>query len=428
MREFYLEHLDLLDNRQFDILTCYTLATWRLEDFNAVPYLFFLGPLSSGKTRALECLQRLCFRPILAANLTPAVLFRVLEAWKPTMLLDETEIYQQKSMLEIRSLLNSGYRREGYAYRIAYSENGKPKLQSFDVFGFKALAGTRGFTSTLESRCIEIHMQKADRKIRFCIDEDKAKQIRSKLLMYRFRKSGHIIPFTGAEGFNNGRIAELFYPLLSVAPTHAAQRLLEEYALELVNAREEDEKTSIEAQFVRALLDSHTKVTQGRISIKDIAGALNEDTEVKQQWNPRTVGWIAKRLGLPRARMPDRKAARGVLWDSGIVKRLAKRYGLEDRLPALKLDQFCPATSEEMSETTETSETHTQTHARSDVTDISDVNLGTGKTKNICEECWRTPAYQVLESKGTIECLGEVAEDICEDCGKRSAGVKIRIH
>lgn len=94
VKEFWQRHLDVSNPLLYDVYTCFTLMTWRTEDFKVVPYLFYLGPMASGKSRALECLHALCFRSIMASSVSAAVIFRVLEAWHPTLLLDEAEVYR----------------------------------------------------------------------------------------------------------------------------------------------------------------------------------------------------------------------------------------------------------------------------------------------------------------------------------------------
>lgn len=47
----------------------------------------------------------------MAASMSAASLFRALEAWHPTLLLDETEIYRRETMVEVLALLNTGYRK-----------------------------------------------------------------------------------------------------------------------------------------------------------------------------------------------------------------------------------------------------------------------------------------------------------------------------
>jgi hypothetical protein len=59
---------------------------------------------------------------------------------------------------------------------------------TFDTFGPKAIAGTRLLKDTLESRCVEIIMQRNRRELPLFIDDGWAQRIRSQLLLWRFRR------------------------------------------------------------------------------------------------------------------------------------------------------------------------------------------------------------------------------------------------
>lgn len=67
-------------------------------------------------------------------------------------------------------------------------EEGKPRLELFNVFGFKSFSGINEFKETLESRAIPILMEKNVRPVEFVVDRKKAKDLRSRLLLWRFRR------------------------------------------------------------------------------------------------------------------------------------------------------------------------------------------------------------------------------------------------
>jgi hypothetical protein len=98
------KHVDLPEPESYTVLTAWTFASWLLEKWQVAPYLFFFGPFSSGKTRALEVLSRLCQRGWLALYISAASLYRPVEAWQPTLFLDEAEVYGGRN--EILGLLN----------------------------------------------------------------------------------------------------------------------------------------------------------------------------------------------------------------------------------------------------------------------------------------------------------------------------------
>ena len=340
VKAFFEDHLDISNEALFDVYAAFTLASWRPEDFKVVPYLFFLGPLASGKTRALECFSRLCYRAIMATSMTSASLFRALEAWHPTVILDETEIYNREGMAEIIALLNAGYRRGQYAWRVGKVESGKFQLQSFDVFGFKVLAGTRLLRATLSSRSIITPMSKNVRPVRLFIDEDKANDLRGQLLRYRFQNLGKPLPEIDFSSFKDCRVAELFVSLLYVAPTEEIRERLRDYAYSLVKSRMEEDLVSLEARIFNAILKVVDSVNEGRISTQAITEKFNEELPEKEQMKSMWIGRRVRALGFEKARMPNGKA--GFYWDPARVERLKLRYCPTPEMPSIPSEPSKP--------------------------------------------------------------------------------------
>ena len=348
IRSFIIEHLDVPNDSFYDVYSCFVLATWRAEEFKVVPYIFFLGPLSSGKTRGLECLHRLCYRAILAASMSASAIFRSLEAWHPTLLLDETEIYNKESMTEVLALLNSGYRKGQYAIRIEKAEEGNPQIGMFDTFGFKAMAGTDELAATLQSRCIITAMSRAVRRVTLFMDEEKAQILRNKLLMYRFKNLGKasndmITAFVNDNaGFRNARVIELFISLIQVAPTEEVKNKLTEHMKQITQSRLDAEQASIEARIFDAILKSANKVDGGKISTQAITEVFNDGLTERDQATSRFIGRKVAALGFEKCRVGGKGQA-GFFWDATLVERLKARY--------------FPNGSQLTSETPETSET-----------------------------------------------------------------------
>ena len=65
-------------------------TTWVADAFDVAPYLLVTGPEKrTGKSRLLETIALLVRTPILAASITEAALFRIIDAQSPTVLIDE---------------------------------------------------------------------------------------------------------------------------------------------------------------------------------------------------------------------------------------------------------------------------------------------------------------------------------------------------
>ncbi len=147
-----------------------TLAAWVMMTYvypalPAVPYLYLSGPANSGKTRTMDVLSRLVFRPLMTGNATAATIFRSKHAYGGVMLLDEVERMgdsRSPDVLEIRSILLTGYRRGGRASRMEPSGD-TYRTASFDCYGPVVLGAIRGLPPALASRCITVRLLRASK-------------------------------------------------------------------------------------------------------------------------------------------------------------------------------------------------------------------------------------------------------------------------
>lgn len=136
--------------------------SWAFEYAEATPYLAVTGPeRRTGKTRLLEVLELLVREPMFASSITPAALFRAINAKQPTLLLDEVDaVFGPKANgnEELRAVLNAGHRRGAKVVRM-----GGPRmteLQSFPVFCPKVLAGIGKLPDTIADRSVPVRMQR----------------------------------------------------------------------------------------------------------------------------------------------------------------------------------------------------------------------------------------------------------------------------
>jgi hypothetical protein len=325
IKPFYEEHFYHDDAKVYDVLTAFTLCTWVIEVWPVVPYLFIHGPIATGKTRLAELMHRLCYRGLISSNISPSALFRAVDQWKPTLFLDESEIYNAQTKSEIQNLLNSGYRRGQPAIRVKNTNQGQ-ELETFDVFGFKILVGTEGFKETLESRCIAIKTVKAQRKVRLFIDERKAEVIRAKLMTWRF---SYLETFNGqvgegCEGYEGceaaklgeGRIVELFLSLLSVA--NDGRESIMKFAENMATERLEESKTGLDADIIEILCKidesdleenaKHEKI----LPIKTVKAQLNKSRDETDQYGSEIIGRTLKKLGFQLRRLRN---GNGYLYD-----------------------------------------------------------------------------------------------------------------
>jgi hypothetical protein len=145
--------------------SCYALvialwlgATHSWPAFDAFPYLVVTSATKrSGKTRLLEIMSFVASNSRLVASISPAALYRTVHAEKPTLLVDEAEMFSSAKS-EFRSLLNTGYRR---------GQTVKRHDGDYETYCPKAFALIGDVHDTLRDRSIVVEMRRREPACRF---------------------------------------------------------------------------------------------------------------------------------------------------------------------------------------------------------------------------------------------------------------------
>lgn len=129
----------VLDNPQADAAALWVAFTWFVDVVEVAPLAIINAPEKAcGKSQLLDLMGRMVARPLPASNSTAAGLFRAVELWRPTVLIDETDTFIREND-ELNGLINAGHTRSNAFVLRVVGDNHEPKL--FKVWGAKALAG-----------------------------------------------------------------------------------------------------------------------------------------------------------------------------------------------------------------------------------------------------------------------------------------------
>lgn len=136
--------------------------TWVSDRAETTPYLAVMSPeRRCGKTRLLDVLELLVRDPWRVVTPSEAVVFRKLDADHPTLLLDEVDtIYGPRAPVAyegLRAMLNAGHR-AGTRVPRCVGEGANLRVQDFDVYSPKALAGIGDLPDTVADRSILIRL------------------------------------------------------------------------------------------------------------------------------------------------------------------------------------------------------------------------------------------------------------------------------
>lgn len=198
--------------------------TYALELVDVAPRLLMTSPTKAcGKTRLLTVLAVLTRKALPTSSITPAALFRVVESYAPTLLLDEVDNLGLSERPELRALLNSGHTR-GTA-SVVRIEGEEHEARCFSTWCPLAMAAIRGsgLPDTVTSRSIKVLLvrkRKGDQVPRLREDRLRGESgpLRRKLVRWT---SDHALELREADpclpDHLDGRAADNWSVLLSLA-------------------------------------------------------------------------------------------------------------------------------------------------------------------------------------------------------------------
>jgi Protein of unknown function (DUF3631) len=147
----------VLSDTTADAIALWVLHTWLVNEFTISPRLALTSPTKGcGKTTVLRVLNKVTRRPRRSGSISPPALFRAVQQFQPTILLDETEKYIEPNS-DLHALLNEGHCKGGTVLRVLGE---KLELREFAIFGAVAFARNGRLPDDLEQRSIIIEMQR----------------------------------------------------------------------------------------------------------------------------------------------------------------------------------------------------------------------------------------------------------------------------
>jgi hypothetical protein len=213
----------------------YTAVLWSLltyfvdcEAIDTLPFLTLVSPeMQCGKTRFQTVVEWFVYRPLSASNISSASVYRTVESYHPTLLLDEADTYTKENE-ELRGVLNSGHTREkAFVIRCNALTN---EPERFSVWGPKSFALIGNLSGTLVSRSIVISMERKKRTERVkplrATTPAERQEMRSKILRW-FQDNQPKIEVLDAPTTEQvtDRDADNWLPLLQVAKLLGAEWL-----------------------------------------------------------------------------------------------------------------------------------------------------------------------------------------------------------
>lgn len=256
--------------------------TWFIDVVDVAPIANITAPEKRcGKTVMLGVLARLACRPLAISNIAPAALFRALELFTPTLLIDEVDAFLAAHD-EARGILNAGFTRDSaYVIRCVGDDHVPTR---FNIWGAKALCGIGKIADTLADRSIPLRLRRklaGERTIKIRhADPAVFAELVSKLARFAIdnREAVRTARPAEIEGLND-RANDCWEPLLAVAEVAGGNwpRLARHAAATLHGL--EGEAPSIGAELLADVKAAFDDKRTSKIFSADLLAALVADDE-----------------------------------------------------------------------------------------------------------------------------------------------------
>lgn len=308
------------------LVAAWALGTYFVPLFLAFPRLNLTGERGSGKSKLLLILRAAAWNAILMMNPTPAVLFRLAQEFRPTLLIDEAEGMAKEDQREILSILNAGYKAGGTVARVEGKDARRVEL--FSVYTPAALAAIRPLNGTTADRCLSIRLQRGRDRRRLNAPVDIAapgfariRALAHRALLTRWQDVAtayaRLAEATSDEmpAWLNARARELWLPLLAVAAVADRDNglRLTPDLLALARAHVDDaDDASPETEALIMELDERVSGA-GPVVIRprDLGDGLRARLGWPSAPTPEMIGAWLRRLEIPRGRPKrDREGTR----------------------------------------------------------------------------------------------------------------------
>jgi len=148
----------VLPDEAAPILALWVLHAHAHDAASVSPILAVLSPEKRcGKTTVLSLVQALTPRALSTSNITSAALFRAVEGWGPTLLIDEADTFLRNNE-ELRGVLNSGHNRfTAYVVRTVGDDH---TPAHFRTWAPKAIALIGLLPDTLADRAVTVALRR----------------------------------------------------------------------------------------------------------------------------------------------------------------------------------------------------------------------------------------------------------------------------
>lgn len=310
VKEILKKHVYLPSEHYYTAVTLWIFLTYLYDKVDILPMLLLTSPVyRCGKTTLLTTLEGLCNKASMASNISPAAVYRFIEKYQPTLLLDEADTGLAEND-ELRGIINAGHtKRTAFVIRTGDKTTGF-EPERFNTFCPKAVAMIGRPAKTWIDRSIRIKMERKTKDIHIERKPqdffEQMEPVRQKILKWSISTSLVNLP-EDLFNLSNDRAVDNWRPLAAIAGS-----LDEEWLNKAMDAMDFIEQTNGE--------DDDLKIEL----LQDIRDCFNERGD--KIFSRDLVNYL---LGLEGKPWADLKQGKGIT--SNALAKMLKSFGIKPK-------------------------------------------------------------------------------------------------
>lgn len=332
-----------------DAAALWVLGAWAFDAWALFPRILITAPEKQcGKTVLASTIAAMVPKALAASNATGAALFRSIEKWRPTLILDELDTYEKEN-LDLRNVLNSGHDKENAMTLRCVGDDHEPR--AFSTWAPMVLSGIGKPAATVVSRSVVIGLR---RKLPTERVERRPVDLRAMMLDDRRRAmrwaADHVAALTAMRDelpdCGDDRRRDNFEPLYRVALALGGSWPSRLEAAYLVGADDDEADASAGVMLLRDLAALFEADGADRMTTANIVGALTGDDELPwHEWRhgkPATARTFAKLLAPYGVRPVNIKTSSGSVskgYRKADIAEASKRYAILSATPLPRCNQ-----------------------------------------------------------------------------------------
>jgi hypothetical protein len=328
---------------RYGIVAAFVVASWFQDCFETAPYLWVVGPLGSGKTKLLKLLWALCRRGLIAGDVRSGSIYKLVDVWDPTLIIDEFEQGGSAANFELLRLLRTGSMPGAPIFRnaIPFSTYGMKIIASRQPVADAALSSRGLVISLLPDKCESPPLDEATlQKIE--------QEFQSKLCLFRLQNYAAVKNFSIPPSTLNVLSPRMRQIARALLTPHLGDAGITSELLEVLVIYDDEARIDhlLEPEWLVAetlLTICHEGSKYGRFEsstlVGDVAKEVNEkcrDRHEEHHLSAKKVGMVLRSLGLSTTRLG--RSGRGFIFTPSLKRKIheiAAQLGIDRRTLAL---------------------------------------------------------------------------------------------